>query len=58
MLLHIFPLATLDESVTLPPWQKVVGPLAAMTGAGLLFTVTLTGVEEPVQPLASVTATE
>jgi hypothetical protein len=44
-------------SVTLPPAQKVVGPLGVMVavGSGLTVTVWLAGAEE--QPLASVVVT-
>ena len=44
-------------SITLPPWQKVVVPPALIVGVGPGFTATIVGVEVPVQPLASVTAT-
>ncbi len=44
-------------SVTLPPWQKVVGPDAVMVGDGLALTVTVTGAEVPLQPAPEVTLT-
>jgi hypothetical protein len=47
---------SLAVSITLPPWQKVVGPLAVMVAIGFT-TVTVTGVEVALQPLASVTVT-
>jgi len=56
--LHVFPLAMLDVSTTFPPWQNVVGPLELTVGAGLLFTVTLTGADAPEQLLEFVTVTE
>ena len=50
--------ALLLERVTLPPAQKVVGPLGVMVGvAGSGFTVTTVGAEVAVQPLPSVTWT-
>lgn len=40
--LHVFPVAEEEVSVTLPPVQNVVGPLVATIGvAGNGFTVTL-----------------
>lgn len=57
-LLHVLPATALEVKVTLPPWQKVVGPPAVIIGDGLLFTVTVTGAEVPLHPLASVTDTE
>lgn len=40
------PLEALEVSVTLPPTQKVVGPLGVITGpAGAGVTVTTTGAE-------------
>ena len=56
--LHVFPVAELDERTTLPPWQNDVGPPAVAVGKGLLFTVTATGADDPVHPFASVTVTE
>lgn len=53
----MLPLASLDVSVTLPPWQKVVGPPAVIVGAGLGFAVTATGADVAVHPLAFVTET-
>jgi hypothetical protein len=53
-----YELAALAVSVTLPPAQNVVGPLAVMTGvAGNALTTTLVGAELPLQPFASVTVT-
>ncbi|MBI2967288.1 MAG: hypothetical protein HYY40_05680 [Bacteroidetes bacterium] len=37
--LQEYELAALDESVTLPPVQNVVGPPAVMVGVGLELTV-------------------
>jgi hypothetical protein len=50
---HVFPEAEEDVSVTLPPVQKLVGPLALIVGvAGVGFTVTAVAAEfEDVQPL-------
>ena len=56
-MLHVFPVAELDERTTFPPWQNVVGPPAVATGIGLLFTVTDTGDDIAVQPLELVTVT-
>ena len=36
-LLQVFPVAALDVKVTLPPEQKVVGPLAEIVGVVELF---------------------
>ena len=47
----------MDVSSTLPPWQNVVGPPAVIVGAGLLFTVTVTGTEVPVHPKELVVVT-
>ena len=44
-------------SVTLPPAQNVVGPLAVIVAAGLVLTVTVVAAEVAVQPLAFVTVT-
>ena len=41
--------------VTLPPWQKVVGPEAVAVATGKGFTTIVIGEEEAVQPFASVT---
>lgn len=57
LLLHVLPLAALEVSTTLPPWQKVVGPFAVMAGEGVLFTVTVTGDDVPVHPNVLVTET-
>jgi hypothetical protein len=42
-------------SVTLPPAQKVVGPLVVMFAVGLALTVTEVGDDVVLQPLALVT---
>ena len=58
LLLHKLPVAELDVSVTLPPWQKVVGPLALIVGtAGNGFTVTLVEAEVAEQLFAFLTVT-
>jgi hypothetical protein len=44
-------------SVTLPPSQNVVGPDAVMVATGLGLTVTVTGADVALQPLAFVTVT-
>lgn len=55
---HWLPVNELLVSVTLPPAQKVVGPLAATVGvAGSGLTVTFVGAEVTAQPAASVTVT-
>jgi hypothetical protein len=42
------------SSVTLPPWQNVVGPLGEIVGVGFGFTVTVAvGSFVEAQPLAS-----
>jgi hypothetical protein len=58
-LLHRLPVAELDVSCTLPPWQKVVGPLGVIVGAdGNGFTVTCTDADAAeVQLFASVRVT-
>jgi hypothetical protein len=43
--------------VTLPPWQKVVGPEAPIVAAGRGFTVTAVAALVAVQPLAFATVT-
>ena len=48
----------LAVKVTLPPLQKVVGPLAVITAGGLAFTVTVVGADVALQPDALVTVTE
>ena len=51
--------AELEVSVTLPPWQKVVGPPAEIVGvAGNGFTVTTIGEDVAVQLFALVVVTE
>jgi hypothetical protein len=57
-LLQKLPVALLLVSVTEPPGQKVVGPLAVITGvAGSVFTTTLMLALVELQPLASDTVT-
>ena len=52
------PVAELEVKVTVPPWQKVVGPLGVIVGvAGVGLTVTTVGAEVAVQLLALVTCT-
>ena len=58
-MLHTLFVALLDVSVTLPPVQKVVGPLAVTTGVeGFAFTVTVVAADVAEHPLALVTVTE
>ena len=47
----------LAVSVTLPPWQNVVGPPAVMPACGSGFTVTVVALDVALQPLLSVTVT-
>jgi hypothetical protein len=56
---HKYDEPELEVRVTLPPWQKVVGPPDVIVGtAGKAFTLTLVADEEAlVQPLALVTCT-
>jgi hypothetical protein len=50
--------APLDAvSVTLPPAQKVVGPLAVIVATGAALTVTAVGADVALQPFALVTVT-
>lgn len=52
--LHVFPVALDDVSVTVPPEQNVNGPPAVTTGVGGLdTTVTTVDAVEEVQPLPS-----
>ncbi len=44
-------------SVTLPPAQNVVGPLAVIVAFGVLVTVTMVGAEVLLQPAALVAVT-
>jgi hypothetical protein len=48
-LLHVYPTAGVDVSVTLLPWQKDKGPLALISGRGSGFTVVITteSLEQP-----------
>ena len=49
--LQVFPEGLLEVSVTLPPAQKVSGPLGVMIGtAGEEVTVTTTGAETDLHP--------
>jgi len=54
---HAFPVVAEDVKTTVPPEQKVVGPLALMVGvAGNRLTVTTVGVDVAIQlPLDDVT---
>lgn len=56
---HEFPVGWEEVSVTDPPAQKEVGPLAEITGAaGIGFTVMVTGAEaEETHPFPSVCVT-
>lgn len=55
---QVFPLVALEVKVTLPPWQKVVAPLAEMVGVvGFEFTVTVVVADVAEQPFAPVTVT-
>ena len=50
-MLHTLPVALLLVSTTLPPAQKVVGPLAVIVGvAGIGFTTTLVAALVALQP--------
>ena len=58
-MLQVLFVALLLVSTTLPPEQKVVGPLAVMVGvAGVGFTVTLVAALLALQPLPLVNVTE
>jgi hypothetical protein len=47
---HWFPLALLEVSVTLPPWQNVVEPFGVIVAVGGMgFTVTGVATDEIVQ---------
>jgi hypothetical protein len=54
-LLQTLPLGAVELSVTVPPAQKVVGPLGVTDGVeGMLDTVTATGLDvAELQPLAT-----
>ena len=57
-LFHTIPVACDEVSVTLPPLQNMVGPLAEMVGAaGVGFTVTVIAFEVAEQPFDFVTVT-
>ena len=49
--------AALAVSVTLPPWQNVVGPEGVMVADGSGLTVTVVGADVALQLFASVTVT-
>lgn len=52
-MLHVLPVVEEEVSVTLPPVQKIVGPLVATIGvAGKVFTVTLVFADVEEQPEA------
>ncbi len=52
-MLQVFPVALDDVKVTVPPVQKVVGPLVATTGVlGNEFTTTAVFAEAEEQPAA------
>ena len=55
---HRYELAALAVSVTLPPAQSVVGPLAVIVAVGNGLTVTDVGDDVAEHPLALVTVTE
>lgn len=47
---HVFPEDALEDNVTVPPWQKLVGPPGLIVGvAGKGFTVTVFELEVAVQ---------
>jgi hypothetical protein len=57
--LHKLFVTELEERVTLPPAQKVTGPLAVTTGVdGLALTVTVVAADPAVHPLVLETVTE
>ena len=57
-MLHVFPLATLELSITLSPVQKVVGPFAEIIGAaGVGLAVIVIKPFAEIQPFPSVTLT-
>jgi hypothetical protein len=52
---QVFPVNSLEVKVTLPPEQKVVGPLALIVGVVVVeFTVTICEADAETQPFASV----
>jgi hypothetical protein len=57
LLLHSHEEPAEAVKVTLPPWQKVVGPPGVMVAVGRGLTVTTVGVEVPEQPPETVTLT-
>ena len=54
---HKYDAPALAVSVTEPPSQKVVGPLALIVAVGFAFTVTVVADDVGAQPLALVTVT-
>lgn len=56
-MLHNQPAPADAVKVTLPPWQKLVGPFAFIAATGLGFAVTLVAVEWLIQPPFWVTDT-
>ena len=52
---HTIPVAMLEVSVTLPPWQKVMGPDAVTAGVAGILTVITVGKElllmQPLLPI-------
>lgn len=56
--LHSLPVASLEISITLSPWQKVVLPTTVIVGvAGIGFTVTTVGAEVAEQPVELILVT-
>lgn len=53
-----FPVLSEDVMVTLPPWQKVVGPEAVIDGVKEVVSVVVISLDSPEQPFPSVTVTE
>ena len=53
--LNKFPVAAEEVTTTLPPAQKVSGPLAVMVGVGSGLTVTVIGADVPPHGPAVVT---
>ena len=48
---QVFPLVAEDVNTTFPPWQKVVGPFAAIVGAvGFGLTITVVPIDVAEQP--------
>ena len=56
---QVFPVADEEVKTTLPPWQKVVAPLAAIVGVvGTALTVTIVSVDAAEVQLPLFTETE